>query len=77
MQIQIPPNYGPRYNKMFTQVFSTVAEESEITLLPFFMNDIAIDPALMQNDGIHPNVNAQPLIADFMKDVIEQQVLTQ
>ena len=31
MQIQIPPNYGPRYNKMFTQVFSTVAEESEIT----------------------------------------------
>lgn len=77
MQIQIPPNYGPRYNKMFTQVFSTVAEESEITLLPFFMNDIAIDPALMQNDGIHPNVKAQPLIADFMKDVIEQQVLTQ
>lgn len=77
MQIQIPPNYGPRYNKMFTQVFPTVAEESEITLLPFFMNDIAIDPALMQNDGIHPNVKAQPLIADFMKDVIEQQVLTQ
>ena len=75
MEIQIPPNYGPRYSKMFTDVFATVAEETEITLLPFFLKDIAIKPELMQNDGIHPNRKAQPILADKMKAMIEQNVV--
>lgn len=66
MAIRIPPNYGPRYNKMFTKIFTEVSEEKDITLLPFFMEQIAIDPSLMQNDGIHPNISAQPKIADIM-----------
>ncbi len=72
IQIKITPNYGPRYNKMFEQVFEEVAKESEITLLPFFMEDIAVDKNLMQSDGIHPNAKAQPLIADY----VEQQLKT-
>ncbi|QOL24762.1 arylesterase [Thalassotalea sp. LPB0316] len=75
MEIQIPPNYGPRYSKMFTDVFATVAEEAQITLLPFFLTDIAIKPELMQNDGIHPNKKAQPLIARTMKEVIEREII--
>ena len=70
IQIKITPNYGPRYNKMFEQVFEDVAKESNITLLPFFMEAIAVDKNLMQEDGIHPNAKAQPLIADF----VEQQL---
>ena len=66
MSIRIPPNYGPRYNKMFTAVFSQVSEEKQVPLLPFFMENIAPDAQLMQADGIHPNVAAQPKIADFM-----------
>ncbi len=67
MDIKIPPNYGARYNKLFNQTFTTVAKQSNITLLPFFMEHIAIKPELMQTDGIHPNVIAQPLIVEFMK----------
>lgn len=74
MEIQIPPNYGPRYSKMFTDVFATVAKESKITLLPFFMTEVAINPELMQNDGIHPNKKAQAIIADNMKQVIETNI---
>ena len=66
MNIRIPPNYGPRYNQMFTAVFSQVSEEKQIPLLPFFMENIATDTQLMQADGIHPYVVAQPKIADFM-----------
>ncbi|QUM86096.1 MULTISPECIES: arylesterase [unclassified Moritella] len=66
MNIRIPPNYGPRYSKMFTDVFTQVGSEKDITVLPFFMEQIAIDPSLMQNDGIHPNRTAQPKIADIM-----------
>ena len=67
MEIKIPPNYGARYNKLFNQTFTQVATQSGITLLPFFMEAIAIKPELMQADGIHPNVNAQPIIIAFME----------
>lgn len=66
MSIAIPPNYGPRYNKLFTSVFAQVAAQTQTPLLPFFMESIAINTELMQRDGIHPNQSAQPLIADIM-----------
>ena len=66
MQIKITPNYGPRYNKMFEAVFQQVADETNATLLPFFMEQVALDPELMMQDGIHPNVKAQPIIAEYV-----------
>lgn len=66
MDVQIPPNYGPRYNTMFNDVFHQVAKQSEVPLLPFFMQSIAIKPELMQSDGIHPNQAAQPMIAEII-----------
>jgi acyl-CoA thioesterase-1 len=70
IKIKITPNYGPRYNKMFEQVFEDVAKERNITLLPFFMEAVATKKELMQADGIHPNAQAQPIIADY----VEQQL---
>jgi acyl-CoA thioesterase-1 len=67
IKIKITPNYGPRYNKMFEQVFEDVAKASNITLLPFFMEAVATDKSLMQADGIHPNAEAQPIIADYVE----------
>jgi len=72
IKIKITPNYGPRYNKMLEQVFEDVAKTTNITLLPFFMEAVATNKALMQDDGIHPNAQAQPIIADY----VEQQIKT-
>ena len=71
MDIRIPPNYGARYNKLFNQTFTTVANTSGIHLLPFFMESIALQPELMQRDGIHPNIKAQPFIVTFMKQQLD------
>ncbi|KTF19033.1 arylesterase [Pseudoalteromonas sp. 10-33] len=71
MEIYIPPNYGPRYSKMFTDSFSQISEETNTHLLNFFMLNIADKPELMQNDGLHPNKKAQPLIRDEMYDSIK------
>ena len=71
MEIKIPPNYGARYNKLFTQTFTKVANLKNIKLLPFFMEPIVIKPALMQLDGIHPNIDAQPFIVTFMKKQLD------
>ncbi len=72
MQIRIPPNYGPRYVRQFTAVYAKVAEEHDITLWPFFMDSIAINSDLMMADGIHPNITAQPLISEFMAELLAE-----
>ena len=66
MQIRIPPNYGPRYTKLFTDLYPKVANQQQVPLWPFFMETIALKPQWMQADGLHPNLEAQPVIADLM-----------
>lgn len=70
MQINITPNYGPRYNQMFNQIYVDVAKIEDIPLLPFFMQEIALKKELMQEDGIHPNKTAQP----FIRDIVAKQL---
>ena len=72
MEIQIPPNLGPRYRQLFTGSYSKVAEQTGAYLMPYFMTSIAVDPSLMLNDNLHPNEKAQPIIRDFMYNEIDQ-----
>jgi len=66
MQIRILPNYGKRYQTSFESLYVEVSEENNIPLIPFMLNDIALNKELMLDDGIHPNATAQPLIAEFL-----------
>ena len=67
MQIRIPPNYGKQYTIAFESVFQDLAMKENIPLIPFMLDEIALDEDLMQVDGIHPNTKAQPKIAVFLK----------
>ena len=58
--MRIPPNYGPAYTRDFHQVFADVAGQYKLPLVPFFLDGIALDDGLMQEDGLHPNASAQP-----------------
>lgn len=66
MQIRILPNYGKRYQTQFESIYPTLSQEKEVILLPFMLNDIALKKELMLSDGIHPNEDAQPLIAEIV-----------
>lgn len=72
MQIRIPPNYGPRYGQQFSAIYPQLAKNHEITLWPFFMEEIALKQELMQGDGIHPNSEAQPLISEFVGKLLKE-----
>lgn len=61
--MKMPTNYGPRFGEMFEAVYRRLAQRYPVTLLPFFLEDVALDANLMQADGIHPNLKAQPLLA--------------
>ena len=58
--MRIPPNYGPRYTTQFHDNYTQIAQRFDTELLPFLLDGIATEPALMQEDGIHPNASAQP-----------------
>ena len=60
--MQIPPNYGKRYTKQFRDMYSTLATQEGITLLPFFLSGVADKPELFQADRLHPNVEAQNIL---------------
>ncbi|WP_122664606.1 arylesterase [Pseudomonas viridiflava] len=57
--MQIPPNYGPRYTNAFKAVYSNLAEEKKVPLVPFFLEGVGGVPELMQADGLHPAAGAQ------------------
>ena len=62
--MQIPPNYGPKYSEAFSQSYQRLSQEHKIPLVPFMLKNIAVQPDLIQQDGLHPNVLAQPMILE-------------
>jgi acyl-CoA thioesterase-1 len=64
LTMEIPPNYGSRYTASFRESYQLVAEDTGSVLGPFMLEDVATDTTLMQTDGIHPTVEAQPIILD-------------
>ena len=60
--MQIPPNYGQDYTTQFKAIYSKLAKQEEVELLPFFMQGIASQKELFQADNIHPNEKAQTVL---------------
>ena len=75
MQIRIPPNYGQKYTLAFERIYLELASSEEIYFLPFMLENVGLNPDLMQPDGIHPNAKAQPLIAKDMKKNLDSLLL--
>jgi acyl-CoA thioesterase-1 len=69
--IRIPTNYGPRYTDAFEGVYRDLAAELDVPWIEFFMENVALDESLMQDDGIHPNAEAQPILLDNAWPIIE------
>ncbi|HTD72361.1 MAG TPA: arylesterase [Steroidobacteraceae bacterium] len=62
--MRMPPNYGPQYTEQFAMVFSDLAREKKIPLVPFLLTDIALSATLLQGDDIHPNALGQPVLLE-------------
>jgi acyl-CoA thioesterase-1 len=61
--MDIPTNYGPDYATAFSEMYHRIAEEEGATLVPAFVREIGMDPALMQADGLHPTVEGHRRLA--------------
>ncbi|WP_028470156.1 arylesterase [Neptunomonas japonica] len=62
--IRLPPNYGVSYTERFYSLFQTLADEYEVSRVPFLLEGVALQQSLMQADGLHPNAEAQTVLLD-------------
>jgi len=62
--IKIPTNYGPRYRQAFENIYTELATELDVLWIEFFMEGVALNEELMQDDGVHPTTEAQPILLD-------------
>lgn len=60
----IPPNYGARYGQEFRDMFAALAAKYRPAFVPFFLDQVALKPELMQADGLHPNALGQPQLLE-------------
>jgi acyl-CoA thioesterase-1 len=70
--IRIPTNYGSRYTNPFESTYRELATELDVPWIEFFMDGIAMNDELMQEDGIHPNASAQPILLDNAWPIIRE-----
>ncbi|WP_110709747.1 arylesterase [Salinicola sp. CR57] len=68
--IEVPPNYGPAYTDAFRDVFTQLARDYQVPLLPFLLEGVDLD-TMLQDDGIHPTAEAQPIILDNVWSKLE------
>jgi len=72
--MQIPPNLGQEYTSEFRNIFPELAKENNIRLIPFLLEDVAGNPELNQQDGIHPTAKGQKILAGNVWEVLEAEL---
>ena len=71
LSMRIPSNYGKRYTDMFYNNYPDLADEMDIPFVPFILKDIALAKDMFQEDKLHPNEKAQPIIAEKIWEYLE------
>lgn len=64
--MRMPPNYGPRYTSEFVQMYADLKARYQVALVPFLLETVALDPARMQQDGLHPTAEGEPAVLDTL-----------
>jgi len=69
--MRIPPNYGRSYTQAFAQTFPRIAKQHGLPLVPFLLEGFAQHRSMFQDDGFHPNADAQPIMLATVWKVLE------
>lgn len=69
--IKVFSNFGDEYNSALQKMYRDLAREKKIPLVPFLLEGVALDKALMQADEKHPNPKGQEKIAELILSALE------
>ena len=69
--IELPINYGPQYRDGLRTIYRGLADEFNAPLVPFLLDGVALDPDLMQDDGLHPKAAGEPRVLETVWKVLD------
>jgi acyl-CoA thioesterase I len=70
--MESPRNMGKEYVTAFAAIYPDLAERYGAVLYPFFLDGVALDDRLMQEDGIHPNAKGVERIVEGILPKVEE-----
>jgi acyl-CoA thioesterase-1 len=68
--VRLPPSLGADYVGRFEALYPRVAQEEGVAFAPFFMEHVGGEPALLLEDGMHPNRAGHERIAANLADAL-------
>ncbi|MFB9068195.1 arylesterase [Pseudofulvimonas gallinarii] len=68
--IELPVNFGRRYRSGLRSIYSELSQAHGTALVPFLLEGVALEPELVQDDGLHPTAQAQPRLLDTVWPVL-------
>jgi len=74
--MKLPPNYGEEYASRFAAIYSDLAHQYRLPFMSFFLEGVATQPGLNQEDGIHPTGAGYRIIVDRLLPVLEPYLKT-
>ena len=76
LAMRIPPNYGPYYANAFADIYTKLGASESVYLTPFLLDGVAAVPGMMQDDGVHPTMEAQPRMLDNVWPTLQPLPMT-
>jgi acyl-CoA thioesterase I len=70
--MRAPGNWGRDYQRDFDAIYPRLAETYHVALYPFILDGVALDPALSQADGLHPNAKGVAVIVERLAPAVER-----
>ena len=69
--MQIPPNMGQAYSTGFQKIFPEIAEEENVSLIPFLLEGVAGEANLNLPDRIHPTEEGHQIVFETVWKYLE------
>ena len=67
-------NMGADYETRYNAIFPALAKKYDVLFYPFFLDGVATDRALNQQDGIHPNAAGVDVIVKRILPTVEELI---
>jgi acyl-CoA thioesterase I len=69
-----PANWGAPYKRDFDNIYPEVAKAHGVPLYPFFLDGVAMNPALNQADGMHPNERGVAVMVERIAPLVAKMI---
>jgi acyl-CoA thioesterase-1 len=72
-----PANWDQPYKQDFDRIYPELAKAHDVPLYPFILEGVAMNSALNQHDGLHPNERGVAVMVDRIAPLVAKIIAAQ